>query len=469
MSSSPETVAVIRERLEAHGQEHILQRLDGLRERDLERLTLQLERLDFDLLGTQRAQIDAPPAEQTGLEIAPAEVFPLRRDATLEARADEARQRGEAWLAEGKVGFLVVAGGQASRLGYDGPKGAFGLGPVSGCSLFEYHAHRLMALERRHGCELTWYVMTSPANDADTRAFFREQDHFGWEAERVFFFQQSMLPALDLHGRMLMQAPDSLFLAPGGHGGTFAALADSGALEHARERGVETFSYFQVDNPLVLPGDPLFIGLHTGAAASMSSKVVSKRDAGEKVGIIGRVNGKLGCIEYSDLPAQLRDATDASGELLYSAGNIAMHLIQRAFVEELTSTGLELPWHLARKQLSVLDEHGKRVDVTGVKFERFVFDALGHSPRSVTLEVDRAREFSPVKNKSGQDSPASARHDLQRLHADWCRRAGLPLPEPGESGVPAVEIDPLVAEDLEGLLAAAPLEPQVSERGYLYR
>lgn len=457
----------LRERAADHGQGHVFAFWDRLDEAGRARLAAQVEAVDFDLVARQRGLLDEAEAARTP-ELAPPEMVGLERDADQARGVEEARTAGEARLAGGEVGFLLVAGGQASRLGYDGPKGAFPVGPVSGRTLFEIHARRLRAAQERHGVQLPWYVMTSRANDAATRAFFEEHGHFGLDPAQVRFFEQAMIPALDLQGRILLSAPDSLFLAPNGHGGTLAALAASGALADARERGLRTLSYFQVDNPLVRPADPVFLGLHAAAGARMSSKVVAKRDAAEKVGVIGKVDGRLGCIEYSDLPAELREARDDEGRLLFRAGNIAAHLLEVDFVEELTREGLELPWHVARKRMKALDERGELSEVDGVKFETFIFDALGRSPESVTLEVERRLEFSPVKNAEGSDSPESARRDLCALFAGWASAAGEALPAPGPDGVVAVEVDPLLAED-EASFVALPDRPlRRADAGHLF-
>jgi UDP-N-acetylglucosamine/UDP-N-acetylgalactosamine diphosphorylase len=149
-----------------------------------------------------------------------------------------------------------------------------------------------------------------------------------------------------------------------------------------------------------------------------------------------------------------------------------MHVLDLAFVERLTGGALHLPWHLARKDVDALDLEGRPGRRQGIKFEAFVFDALGMAERSVTLEVDRASEFSPVKNARGEDSPATCRADLCRLHGSWVQAAGLPLPAPDAEGVRPVEIDPMLADDLETFLgravAGAPLTPRVSPRGHLY-
>jgi UDP-N-acetylglucosamine pyrophosphorylase len=458
--------ADLRARFEGAGQGHVFQAWERLDPAGRARLLAELAAVDLELVAELGRLIEAGP-ELAAQRIDPPEIFPLQRSPEQQRRAEEARACGELMLRDGRVGFLLVAGGQASRLGYEGPKGEFPIGPVSGRSLFALHARRLLATRERYGVEPVWYVMTSPANEAQTRASFERERAFGLDPRRVRLFSQAMLPALDLGGRLLMSGPDALFLAPNGHGGVLLALRESGALEDARRRGLEEFSYFQVDNPLARPADPLFLGLHALAGAQMSSKVVAKRDAAEKVGVLARMDGRLGCIEYSDLPAQLHEAREPDGQLRFRAGNIAVHAIRRDFIEELTRGRLQLPWHLARKTMQVFED-GQRVQRTGVKFETFVFDALGRARSSAVLEVERRLEFSPVKNASGDDSPHTARRDLCHLHGEWISAAGLPLPPPDENGVPPVEVDPLFAENLEEFLARAPHAPRRLEKGELY-
>ena len=450
------------------GQAYVLERLRRLDSAGQQRLEGELAALDFDLLGElvdlARGQ-QLPRAPRT---FEPPELFPSLRSQEQERLAAQARAAGIDLLRAGKVGFVLVAGGQASRLGFDAPKGAFPIGPVTGQSLFAVHAQRLRGAARRFSARTPWYVMTSPANDRSSRAFFEQHRFFGLPRADVFFFSQDMLPALDEHGRMLFSAPDALYLAPNGHGGCLLALAKSGALDDMRQRGVEQLSYFQVDNPLVRPADPLFLGLHDQARAGMSSKVVEKRDAAEKVGVLGRVDGRLSCIEYSDLPAELREARSSQGELAFRAGNIAVHALSVEFLEQITRGGLALPWHLARKKMTVIEADGRSVECTGVKFETFVFDALASTPASVVLEVQRSEEFSPVKNASGEDSPASCRRDLCRLFERWVRAAGLPLPDLDAAGNRPIEVDPFFAETQDEFLAHEKLQPDVRPTGHLY-
>ena len=454
--------------LTAAGQGQAVARLEALDGVARSALREQLASLDLELLAELHALLAAPPPGTGGRSFDPPEVFPLARSAEQNAAARKAVEQGAELLGAGKVGFVLVAGGQASRLGYDAPKGAFPVGPVTGRTLFEIHARRLRRAMDVFGRSMPWFVMTSPANDAATKELFAAHDFYGLPREDVFFFSQDMLPALDGEGRVLFSAPDRLFLAPNGHGGVLLGLRSSGAIDDMRARGIEELSYFQVDNPLVRPTDPLFLGLHRLAGAGMSSKVVTKRDADEKVGVIGRMDGRLNCIEYSDLPAALREARNEDGALTFGAGNIAMHVLGVDFLEQVTEGELKLPWHVARKTMQVVDDAGRPAEVAGHKFETFVFDALARTEASVVLEVDRALEFSPVKNATGEDSPATTRRDLCAMYAGWARAAGLDAPPTDADGLPRIEVDPLLAETGPEFAALKKRTLRVIEGGHLY-
>jgi UDP-N-acetylglucosamine/UDP-N-acetylgalactosamine diphosphorylase len=212
-------------------------------------------------------------------------------------------------LQAGKVAAFVVAGGQGTRLGHPGPKGCLEATPVTKKPLFQVFAEQILAAGRRAGTPVPWYVMTSPANDVATKAFFRQHDYFGLAEGDVFFLTQGTMPAIGLDGKLILSAPGSLALSPDGHGGSLKALRNSGALADMARRGVELISYFQVDNPLVRCVDPLMLGLHAVEGAEMSAKCLPKREPLEKLGNFCVVDGKVTVIEYSDLPDELAHAT----------------------------------------------------------------------------------------------------------------------------------------------------------------
>ncbi len=287
--------------------------------------------------------------------------------------------RGEQLLREGKIAAFVVAGGQGTRLGWDGPKGTFPATPVKKKSLFQSFAEYILALGNRYGKPIPFYIMTSPQNDADTRAFWEKHNFFGMQKD-VMFFPQEEMPAVSFDGKVLLQAKDSLALSANGHGGSLMALWKSGAIADMKKRGITQISYFQVDNPIVRCVDPLFIGLHDLDGAQMSSKMLPKAFPKEKLGNFCKIDGKMTVIEYSDLPDSLAEQRLADGSLRFRAGSVALHAIRTDFVETLNQGEFGLPFHRAEKKIPHVDlETGAPVrpeKPNAVKLETFVFDAL---------------------------------------------------------------------------------------------
>jgi UDP-N-acetylglucosamine/UDP-N-acetylgalactosamine diphosphorylase len=356
------------------------------------------------------------------------------------------------------VACVLVAGGQGSRLGFDHPKGMFAIGPVSGKSLFQIHAEKVLAAARRYGRPVPLLVMTSDATHAETVEYFEKNHRFGLPPGDVAFFRQGTMPALDLAtGKLLMEKPGRLFTSPNGHGGTLTALNDSGLLETVAGRGVTQLFYFQVDNPLVKVADPVFLGHHVRADAEASSKVVAKAGPADKMGVFAEIDGRCTIIEYSDLPAELARQTDEQGRLRLWAGNPAIHIFSVDFLRRVTRGASRLPFHVARKKVPHLDEGGHDVSPekeNALKFETFIFDALPVARRWAVVEAPRREEFAPVKNATGVDSPQTAQQTISDLAADWLTRAGVRVPRDAEgSAEVALEISPLYALDAEELAA----------------
>lgn len=435
----------VRARFAARGQGHVFRFWDGLGRERQAQLLAQAAGLDLDALARHRARgLALATAAQEGLAPAPVERLPgSGGEAAAFARAREA---GEALLADGRVAALVLAGGQGTRLGHPGPKGALSLGPVSERSLFGLQAQRLRGLARRHGRTLPWYVMTSAATDAATRACFAREDWYGLDPADVFFFRQAEMPVLDPEGRLVLSAPDHIATAPDGHGGAIPALARSGALRDAEERGVEILFSYQVDNPLVRIGDPVLLGFGALRGAEMASKAVHKRGPDERVGTLVQRDGRLAVVEYTELCEPMRSARDGGGALAFWAGAIGIHALDRRFLARVAAAAEEaLPYHLSPKRVPTVDDAGQRrmpTEPNAVKLERFVFDALPWAERSLAVEVRREEEYSPIKNAEGSESPASARRDLVACVRGWLESAGVALPGQGT----AIEVDHAVID-----------------------
>jgi UDP-N-acetylglucosamine/UDP-N-acetylgalactosamine diphosphorylase len=427
-----QSIDAIRKQYAEFGQEHVFRFWEALDPDARAALLDQASRIDLgELQRVHEASRVLAASGKRRLEPAPVECLPEHGGSR--ERRSAARTRGEALLRDGRVAAMVVAGGQGTRLGFEGPKGLFPLGPVSGRTLFELQSQKIRGARRRWNAPIPWYVMTSPATDGPTRAFFREHRFFGLPESDVFFLCQAMAPALDFEGRLLLEAPGRIAESPNGHGGAFEALADSGALDDMERRGITTISYYQVDNSLIRLLDPVFVGFHDAAAAEMSAKVVRKLDPMEKVGVLARVDGHIGIVEYTEIDDEHRFERDPSGELVYWAGSIAIHLLEVDFARRIAADAeRHLPYHASPKKIPCTDANGRPVrpdEPNGNKLERFLFDALPSAARVALLEVARDEEYAPVKNAEGGDSPATARRALDRVVRSWLAVAGIPAPD----------------------------------------
>ena len=373
--------------------------------------------------------------EQTGLPqtYGPASYFPLQPETPEQQLLyAEALEHGEGLIRDGKTAAFIVAGGQGTRLGYDGPKGTLGVSPVKGKPLFQLFAEQLLGISKKYGAVIPWYVMCSPLNLAATIAHFEEREYYGLGKDNLKFFAQGVMPATDFEGNLLLANQDSLALSPNGHGGSLKALIDSGSIADMAERGIEHVSYFQVDNPLVSVINPLLIGLHDLQRSDMSSRSLTKTGPFEKLGNFVSVGDRVAIIEYSDLPEEKALEKDDDGRIKYRAGSPAIHVLRRDFIEQFASGEIKLPYHRAEKKVACLNEAGETVtpeEPNAVKFETFVFDALPLAKNPLILEADRLEEFSPVKNMTGVDSLESSQTDQVKRAKRWLANAGHAVKE----------------------------------------
>lgn len=454
--------AELRRRAADFGQEHVFHYWERLTADQRDALLHDVSRIDFALVNRLANEGVSATVQLDPARIEPPPVYPADPPPEQREHYAAARAAGERLLRENKVAALVVAGGQGTRLGFDAPKGTFPISPIRKKTLFQLFAEAIRATCARYECRLPWLIMTSSATDAATRLYFAEQNYHGLNPDEVRFFEQGVMPAVDEAGKILLAEPHRIALSPNGHGGTLAALRESGVLAELAARGIETLSYFQVDNPLVSPADPLFLGLHHLAEAQVSSIAVPKADDLEKVGNFVRMNGKVQVIEYSDLPESVARAKNPDGTRKLNAGSIAIHCFERAFVESLTAGGsLSLPWHVARKKVPYVDlASGTIVNPdypNAIKFEMFIFDALPLAERTIVVERPRLECFSPVKNAEGVDSPATSRRDMIRRALTWLEAAGAELPAP-QAATPAAP-PATSATAPQAAASAAPGEP----------
>ncbi len=469
----------LREAFERAGQGQVFRFFDRLDEDARDRLLKQASEInlaEIDRLVRELVLTDSmvePNVENW--QPAPFIAAPVH-GGDLNAWRKAEKMGGEA-LRNGRVAAFTVAGGQGTRLGFDGPKGSFPATPVRSKSLFQVFAEKILTASNRYHVAIPWLIMTSGDNHESTVRFFTENQFFGLESQGVRFFQQGRMPAVDFAGKILLQKPDGLALSPDGHGGSLRALARSGSLDLLKESGIDIISYFQVDNPLLQPIDPAFIGFHLMGESEMSSKMVCKANPTEKVGVFCLREDQLEVIEYSDLPEKLTlEKDESSGELRYRAGSIAIHLISRDFARQVGGDDprFRLPFHRADKRVTAIDSEGRVVEPdspNGVKFEMFAFDALGFAKNPIVVETLREDEFSPIKNAVGIDSAESSRQDQLRQWTRWLKAAGEDIAT-DETGLPgfSFEVSPIFADSKQAFLERwknLETRPAIAEGTYL--
>ena len=431
--------------LEAAGQGHLARHLHDLQGPQKDDFRRELESVDWPRVRAMHlsAGPDSIPAA------AVADIRPVRATQPDATRRERLREQGLSLLTSGKAAFVLMAGGQGSRLGFEGPKGACPLGLPGDLTLFELVVRRLLRLRQLSGTLVPFAVMTGPDNDEATRTWFRDRPGPEIPASWPAFFLQSSAPALDSSGRALLASPGKLAMVPDGNGGIWERLRDTGLLATWKAAGVEWIHVAGVDNILSLPCDPVLLGFAASEGLPLSCKSVLRTDPTEKVGVYAQDDaGRPRVAEYTELPARTASALDVDHLPIHREANIASHLVRLDLAE--TFAGLDLPWHLARKKIPNVDPvSGKTQDgEPGCKYERFLFDAFPSAPGMSLLRVSRDREFAPVKNAQGPDSPESARKALWNLHGSWRETWGQILETPW--------VDPLESFDGERPASGAP-------------
>lgn len=366
-------------------------------------------------------------------------------------------------IRRGTVAAVILSGGQGTRLGFDGPKGMYNLGLPSGKSIFQLHIEKIKRMQVLSGgsSNVPVYIMTSDINQQVISDYFKANDFFGSAEQDFFFFQQDLEPCFTFDGKMIIESPTVLSMAPDGNGGIYKALLNSGAVADMERRGVEHLHVYGIDNVLTQSIDPIFMGICIEKEAEVGNKVVWRKNAGEKVGVTAESHGCMHVLEYSEIPSHLADAIDSSTcKLLFGAANICNHYIKTSFLTDVVAPNLSSMYHVAKKKIPYYDPAtGLTVHPSvnnGVKLEMFIFDVFPLAgSKWVVVEGDRQDEFAPVKNEPGnvQDSPDTARQMISDQATKWLIAAGATVVNTNVDNS-VVEVSPLLSYAGEGLEAA---------------
>ncbi|SHH71861.1 UDP-N-acetylglucosamine/UDP-N-acetylgalactosaminediphosphorylase [Clostridium collagenovorans DSM 3089] len=325
-------------------------------------------------------------------------------------------------LKNGEVAILLLAGGQGTRLGHNGPKGTYSIGLPSGKSFFQLQAEQLTYMKTLTGKSIPWYIMTSLENNYDTIKTFKENNYYGLEESAINFFIQDELPIISFNGDLLLKNDTEILKGSNGNGGVFESLIKSDNIKRMKNQGVKWLFIYGIDNMLVKVADPYFIGFTIKSGLDCSSKSVKRLDPEENGGVFCYRNNKPSILEYTEIDDEIKYSVDDNGELKYNDLNILCHMIKLDALENIAKE--ELPYHRAIKSYEVLSENGKNKVEKGYKFEMFIFDIFNKLQDMAIMRVNRELEFLPVKNKSGKDSAEVAREVYLELSKNWLIKQG---------------------------------------------
>ena len=393
----------IREKIVSKNQKYLSKLID----KDIPaRLENQLETMDWSYIDLINDK------EQKRGEFSPLGAMELDEINKNKSRFDEI---GLDAIKKCKVGAILLAGGQGTRLGFDKAKGMYNIGVTRELYIFEQLIENLKKVTTKADAWVPLYIMTSDKNDAQTREFFDEHDYFGYNKDFIKFFVQEMVPAVDFDGNVLMESEDSLAMSPNGNGGWFKSLVKAGLDKDLKDKGVEWLNVFAVDNVLQQIADPTFVGATIDSGCVSGAKVVRKVDPYERVGALCLEDNKPSIIEYYELTPEMAEATNENGSLLYGFGVILNYIfrVDKLFAIEKKN----LPLHVVEKKVPYLDENGKLIkpeSPNAYKFETLILDMIYMMDDCLSFEVDREKEFAPVKNATGVDSVESARALLEK-------------------------------------------------------
>ncbi|WP_199620840.1 UTP--glucose-1-phosphate uridylyltransferase [Paenibacillus alkalitolerans] len=438
----------VQQLLIKYKQEHVLDFLKRLDPIEKDKLIQQILSIDFVQLSSALNKVK----HQKVVDIESIEPMEYQRlDQFTKEQRDMYAEEGWRLLRNGEVGVIVVAGGQGSRLGHEGPKGTLDIDLPSGKSLFQLQAERLLNLSNRAAQSIPWYIMTSPENHDATIQFFQSHNYFGYPKTDCIFFQQKTMPAIDQQGKLLFSSPSQINFVPSGNGECFSSLYHSGALEDMKRRGITWLFYYNVDNAIIKAADPLFVGFSASFDNTISTKAIKKVDPEEKVGVLCLKNGRPFVLEYNEIPDALLQQRNSQGELLLGLANISIHMFRYDFIEKYARH--KVPYHVALKKIKYSDTNGTIItpdEPNAYKLESFIFDYFPFAEKTTVLLAEREEEFAPVKNKEGADSPLTARNQILNLHKKWLADSGVDLAKLGLQDR-FIEISPLLSYGGEGI------------------
>ena len=274
-------------KLKLLGQSHLLVYWPELAQDEKNSLLQQIEDLDIPIFHQQQAILKNPP------EKALSAYEPFMDFIGAGSAADE--MLGKEFISQGRMGALIVAGGQGTRLHLNGPKGLYPITNIRKKSLFQLFSEKVVAAGKQVHRHLNIALMTSPLNYGVTLNYFNSHALFGLESQQIDFFIQGMLPFLDDKGNLFLEEKGIIAQGPDGNGLALHNFWSQGLASEWKKLGIEYLNFVMIDNPLADPFDAELLGFHIRNKNDITVKCILKMQADEKVGVLVNQKGKSSC------------------------------------------------------------------------------------------------------------------------------------------------------------------------------
>ena len=347
-----------------YNQEHLIQFYDELDKDKQEFLINQILSIDFEKilnLYEKKSKIDMNESIE--------EIEPLPytdKNKIPEDLYNSYCKIGENTISSKEFAVITLAGGQGSRLGFKGPKGTFELDTKPRKSLFEILCDYLKESCHKFDITIPWYIMTSSENHEATVKFFKEHDFFGYDENNIFFFIQENLPLIDIDKKLVLEELHKIKVASNGNGNLFKSLKKYNIIDALEKNNIKWVFVGGVDNVLLNPLDPLFIGITIDSGNHISSKTLFKDNPESTEWIFAKTKNKPGIVVNYEGMKQVPESPN-----IY-------------------------------------------------KFEQFVFDAFSEFDNITLLRVNAYEEFAPIKDFNGPYNPEIAQklYEKNVLHIE---------------------------------------------------
>lgn len=381
-------------------QEHLLKYWDNLSPDSQKALLEQINDLDETFFQKQKELLNQPLSP-------PKELKSFSNYSLSGNKADQ--KEGRRLLSKGLMGCILIAGGQGTRLGFNGPKGLFPITKIKQKTLFQLFAEKVVAASKQAQCKLQVAIMTSPFNHLAIWNHFVANNFFGLDSEQVSFFIQGTLPFLNQEGDLFLERENLIAQGPDGNGSSLKNFFEAALWAKWLLAGVRYVNYVLIDNPLADPFDAELLGFHHRKKAEITVKCTTRRNVEEKVGLLTCTEDGVRVVEYSEMPQQEGIAQQPDGTLKHKCANLSLFCMNMDIVKQAALHYKAMPLHCALKAAKEIDK-----PTTVWKFETYIFDVLPFANKVSALLYPHEQCFAPLKNFEGNNSVDTVQDALQK-------------------------------------------------------